>query len=604
MWGALLASLLAVASAFTTHNTTAQDPSALCLAGDPGQFYLSKATTNKNWMITFQGGGWCYTAADCAARSKAPSPYGSSAIVNYFAAAGVIPVTWQGFFSNDCAINPEFCDYNIVQLVYCDGGSFTGDQTDPLTVGTDVVYFRGFRILKAVLNMLLAPTSEGGLGMIEAEKVILNGCSAGGLSALLHADYVKGVVTAAIPTLQTYKVLACSAFFPTSIPNLDGDLVFGDQSQSMFTLHNSSGGVNQDCIAAKDSSSAWNCMTSEGVTPYVQSPVFLVQSIYDAYQSQCIFAGKAVADDSPANGNCSTFEDWQGCLGANYDFNTKLQIASTNFAYFNPQNCTTSQIDTLTTSWADQISSRIDQLSTFSAAGNGKFLHSCHTHCGAQLDGNFVGNPGVDVFQKVSVNGVTMQQAILAWWSADITASALSHTYTPCSWFQVEGSPVCLDTCPNADYSSLQSVAVSVNVSFSSARSSSDLSSVKSIYLFILQTYFARVAASWTVEELLAVRRSNAYTISATGKTADASAYQTTASTDSFSSSFQTKLAEEGFDSSVSGHTASMANYTYTSTSNGDDKYSAGEKAGIAVAAFVGVLIFATAASMLGKLLG
>lgn len=50
------------------------------------------------------------------------------------------------------------------------------------------LYFRGFRILEAVLDGLMT------MGMKRATDVILTGCSSGGLASLVHADYVQSVL--------------------------------------------------------------------------------------------------------------------------------------------------------------------------------------------------------------------------------------------------------------------------------------------------------------------------------------------------------------------------------------------------------------------------
>ena len=50
------------------------------------------------------------------------------------------------------------------------------------------LHFKGFPILNAVLNSLMAK------GLNKADEVILTGCSAGGLATYLHADYVASVI--------------------------------------------------------------------------------------------------------------------------------------------------------------------------------------------------------------------------------------------------------------------------------------------------------------------------------------------------------------------------------------------------------------------------
>lgn len=49
-------------------------------------------------------------------------------------------------------------------------------------------YYRGHRILDAVLDSMLAA------GLTKAKTLIVNGCSAGGLSVYLHIDYIRSRV--------------------------------------------------------------------------------------------------------------------------------------------------------------------------------------------------------------------------------------------------------------------------------------------------------------------------------------------------------------------------------------------------------------------------
>jgi hypothetical protein len=70
--------------------------------------------------------------------------------------------------------------------MYCDGGSFSGDRTESIIVNGTQLFFRGRRILDAVLDYL-----KESHGLASATEVLLSGGSAGGLSTFLHADYVR-----------------------------------------------------------------------------------------------------------------------------------------------------------------------------------------------------------------------------------------------------------------------------------------------------------------------------------------------------------------------------------------------------------------------------
>ena len=177
---------------------------AVCLDGTPGAFYLRRGAGAgaSRWFVHLQGGGWCSSLADCAAR--AGSDLGSSA-----AYPEAVSST-GGYYSKDFRLNPLMADWNHVLVRYCDGTSWTGDAGEPVEVPPAAakaaaallaggrgplpgggaapavpkkLHFRGLALMRATLADLL-----GRQGMAEATEVVLSGCSAGGLAVLHHLD--------------------------------------------------------------------------------------------------------------------------------------------------------------------------------------------------------------------------------------------------------------------------------------------------------------------------------------------------------------------------------------------------------------------------------
>ena len=70
------------------------------------------------WIVHFEGGGWCFDEAECAERSK--TGLGSSKTWPKTASYG-------GLLSANKEINPDFYDWNVAFLNYCDGASFAGN---------------------------------------------------------------------------------------------------------------------------------------------------------------------------------------------------------------------------------------------------------------------------------------------------------------------------------------------------------------------------------------------------------------------------------------------------------------------------------------------
>jgi len=76
---------------------------AVCLDGSPGMFYFAPARdapNPNNWEIYFQGGGWCYDKADCAARA-----YGNLGSSTGYT-DGMSQSELGGLMSSRCNVNP------------------------------------------------------------------------------------------------------------------------------------------------------------------------------------------------------------------------------------------------------------------------------------------------------------------------------------------------------------------------------------------------------------------------------------------------------------------------------------------------------------------
>jgi hypothetical protein len=73
---------------------------------------------------------------------------------------------------------------------YCDGGSFTGNRSEPVDAGGRLIHFRGRAILEYTMRALLE------VGLSTATHIVLGGQSAGALSVLLHQRWM----VAALPS--------------------------------------------------------------------------------------------------------------------------------------------------------------------------------------------------------------------------------------------------------------------------------------------------------------------------------------------------------------------------------------------------------------------
>lgn len=400
----------------------AETHGAVCLDGSPGNFYWAPATDPKlasTWILFFEGGGWCYSAVDCTQRSH--KDLGSTKLD-----APTMTQTGYsgGIFNADSSVNPEWAGANHVYMRYCDGASFSGDRNDVVNTTGTPLYFRGFRILQAILDNLL---DDKTYGLSSATDVMLSGCSAGGLSVLLHADYVGSRLKAAAPQLQRYKAVSCSGFF-LDHANVDGLMVYQTQIQAIFELANATSGMNQDCLADHSSNEAWKCMMNPNAYDYVETPIMLLNSALDRWQTCCILSADPIVDQT-INGNCTTrtnrgsLEFPVGCACCNCEIETTCDAAS--FDHF--------------VTYETDFMSILRGTNNYHKAGNAAFIHSCYTHCAGSQDGSY---------SSIVVNGTHMYSAVANFWNG---ISISPDSFLPCAQRgpdQEHCNPTCkCDTC-------------------------------------------------------------------------------------------------------------------------------------------------------------
>ena len=92
---------------------------AVCLDGTPPGYYFrpSQGCGATKWVIHLEGGGWCFDESSCYDRSM--TDLGSSK--NWRPSLSL-----YGFLSDDSTVNPDFYQWNVAYVKYCDGASFTG----------------------------------------------------------------------------------------------------------------------------------------------------------------------------------------------------------------------------------------------------------------------------------------------------------------------------------------------------------------------------------------------------------------------------------------------------------------------------------------------
>ncbi|KAL7175520.1 hypothetical protein ACSBR2_029172 [Camellia fascicularis] len=235
---------------------------AYCLDGSLPAYHLHRGfgAGARNWLLQFEGGGWCNDIASCLDRAQ--THRGSTRYMNKLE-------VFSGILTNNASLNPDFYNWNRVKIRYCDGASFAGDAT--FDNGTSLLYFRGQRIWKAIILDLLPK------GLQNAKKALLSGCSAGGLASFLHCDNF----TSYLPLNASVKCLSDAGFF------LDvRDISLNHTIRSFYSDLISLQGVEQNLDKNCTGSLYYpkQCFFPQYALKYLRTPFFILNSAYDVYQ--------------------------------------------------------------------------------------------------------------------------------------------------------------------------------------------------------------------------------------------------------------------------------------------------------------------------------
>lgn len=231
--------------------------------------------------------------------------------------------------------------------------------TEPVSFNGSALFFRGAYNLRAMLNFLRSPA--GNNSIVNAPKVMLTGCSAGGLAVYLHADEVAR----AVGPSTDFRAVPVSGFF-SNAANAEGATIYADQMRGVFSLHNASGGVNADCVAAQDSpEEAWVCNMALPTMQYIKSRLFILNSHTDWWQTACVWTAGLITDPT-ANGRCAASRGYASCA-------------------WSLQRCSDDQAQALF-AWSTRLANDMALSETANLPGNGGFITSCHAHCEGNSD--------------------------------------------------------------------------------------------------------------------------------------------------------------------------------------------------------------------------
>jgi hypothetical protein len=198
--------------------------------------------------------------------------------------------------------DPHFSNYTIVFAPYCDGGSWTGNHAAPVASPQNSsghgqpIYYRGKLLLEALFDSVMSA------GLADASHLLWSGCSAGGLTTYLHADWVAARVSAGTRVLGLADAMFSLDHQPyidhhTSPPGTAAPppgpappptLTFSQQMAWGYRNWNASGGINAGCLAHYGRADGWRCLLGANVARFVLTPLFVLNSKFDTWQAGAI----------------------------------------------------------------------------------------------------------------------------------------------------------------------------------------------------------------------------------------------------------------------------------------------------------------------------
>jgi hypothetical protein len=351
---------------------------AVCLDGSPGGYFIRRGDPSR-WILFMQGGGWCVTTEDCATRARGSNGKGHPWLGSSIAWPNTYTDIYEG---SKLFAAPPFNNFTIVYAPYCDGGSWTGAAKEPVTTASgDKIYYRGRLLLDALIDSVLSD------GLSNATELLFAGCSAGALTTLLHADYVAARMPA-----HTHTLALSDAMYSLEHDAVDGSPLFPAQMQEGYKEWNaaSSGSVNAGCLTHYGGAAqGWHCLFGANVAPFVQTPLFILQSKYDTWQGPAIIGANA----SIANVSSAVKRFW--------------------------------------VAYGQQMVELLDAL----PAQHGSFLTNCPQHCqsGCCHQGCCQGARASGDWGGTTINSTAMGDAFASWYTAQIAGHP---PITPQRWIE------------------------------------------------------------------------------------------------------------------------------------------------------------------------
>lgn len=244
----------------------AEEREALCNDGTPAAYYFRPATQEhvNDWVVFLHGGGACGSDSTCADRAKESPRYVSS---------GNHPETirQEGIFSSSASENPDFYNWNHVEIIYCSSDLWVGDATG--TVNGEDWEFRGKNIVQAVIEDLQKDDVLETAVLNPGDRLLLSGSSAGGGGVTNNLDRVAAL----LPGVEVKGFIDSSFGFDIE-PYEEPEEMLGITPENLLGFQNLK--ADESCVADHAADKTY-CSNLDNIYPYIETPVFVFNNQFD-----------------------------------------------------------------------------------------------------------------------------------------------------------------------------------------------------------------------------------------------------------------------------------------------------------------------------------
>lgn len=250
---------------------------ARCMDGSPGGFYFAPAASSVNasrLVIHLEGGGECRSARACA--TWAFHSGSSIAWPSTKPLPGALRNVWPGSpMDPSPSANPDFHDWAKLFLPYCSADLHAGTRKER-SAALGGWFFSGHNLISGALAQLRRlPPSVTNAGDTMSH-VLVTGSSAGGIGALLHADWFAGRWPRAV-----LKVSPEAGLFYPPVASVRDATRHRETSPSDMAMHDEwQPFLHQGC-AGRHNGSIAVCSNAHRLLEHIEAPLFLRENLFD-----------------------------------------------------------------------------------------------------------------------------------------------------------------------------------------------------------------------------------------------------------------------------------------------------------------------------------